>query len=220
MAAYFWIPGLNDDIDRDESLRIGFAWLHGAEEEFGERGVLVMHFQRMKHNAPLVAEAAERWELISPRSGGGRSGPTLAIWPTERDLEFAETIGRTTAVCVIPGSHSIRPWIARTGARCLAEGWELADEQASLPDEVARALDGILFFGGRNGFIGGGEKERTIRGLRDIAAMPNRPAPEQIEYYLRASGDTREKGVRRAVKWYEEILQGKRHLDYNRREIV
>lgn len=217
----YWVPGLNDDIDRDESLRIGFEWLADAERETDGAGIIVMYAKRMMHNAPLLAWAAQRWEFVSTRSSyPSRRGPVLAIWPpTERVLEFAEDLASDSPLCVIAGRLDLRPWIARTGAECLAAGWELADEQASLPDEAVRLLDSALFFGGRNGFISGGEKEQTIRSLRLIAALPNRPAPEQIEYYLRASGQTHAKGVQRAVKWYEEVLEGKRHLDYSRRPI-
>jgi hypothetical protein len=45
------------------------------------------------------------------------------------------------------------------------------------------------------------------------------PSQEAIEEYLRASGKTDGDGARRAGKWYEEILEGKRHRDYTGRTI-
>jgi hypothetical protein len=77
----------------------------------------------------------------------------------------------------------------------------------------------MLHFDGHNAVIGGGGKEAAIRCLQDIARMTPRPTRADIEGYLRASGETREPGPERAGAWYDEILAGKRHLDY-RRQII
>jgi hypothetical protein len=115
---------------------------------------------------------------------------------------------------VIPGSlHDASAWIRRSNARCLVEGFAAPDAPA-LGEDITKSLDHMLFFGGRNGFLGGGEKEDAIRRLREISRRPDAPGREAIEEYLRASGETDGDGALRAGKWYEEILDGKHHRDY------
>lgn len=213
-----WVPGLDHDIDQDESLKIGFRWLAEAERKHGGVGVIVMYAKQMMGNAPLLAQAAGRWEFVSPRSRSrsprGR-GPILAIWPPDdRTLEFAEHLAFDSALCVISGRlHDISAWIRRTGARCLVDGFAATDAMA-LPEDIAKSLDHMLFFGGHNHFLGGGEKEDAIRRLREIARRRDAPTREAIEEYLRASDTTDGDGAQRAGKWYAEILEGKRHRDY------
>ncbi len=216
-----WVPGLQHDIDRDEGLAIGFRWLLQAEREYGGRGIVVMYAKRMVHNAAPLQIAARRWQFVSPRSQSPHgTGPVLAIWPPDgRTLELAEQLAFGTALCVIPGSlFDVSAWVQRTGAECLVEGFP-TEESPSLPAEVKKSLDSILRFGGHNNFLGGGEKEITIRSLREIARKLRAPTRGAIETYLRASGETRSDGVERAGKWYSEILEGKRHRDYRGRII-
>lgn len=85
--------------------------------------------------------------------------------------------------------------------------------------EVTDRLDSILSFDGHNAFIGGAGKEYTISTLQEIARMRPHPTREEIEGYLRTSGETHEPGPERAGEWYEEILDGKKHLDYRRQVI-
>jgi hypothetical protein len=66
-------------------------------------------------------------------------------------------------------------------------------------------------FDGHNGFLGAGGKEHAIHTLRRIAGGPDRPDPQAVEDYLLASGQTHAEGAKRARRWYEEILVGKRH---------
>lgn len=220
-----WIPGLDHEIDADESLAVGFRWLAEAERTHGGRGIVVMYAKQMMGNNPLLGQAAGRWEFVSPRSRSqsglprGR-GPVLAIWPpNNHTLELAEQLAFGSALCVISGSlYDIAPWVRRTGARGLVEGFSTADAP-DVPEEVKTSLDHMLFFGGHNSFLGGGEKEDAIRRLREIARRPDRPTRETIEEYLRASGETDGDGAQRAGKWYVGILEGKRHRDYARRTI-
>ncbi len=213
-----WVPGLEHDIDQDEGVLVGLGWLAEAERKYGGAGVIVLYAKQMVSSLP--AEAA-RWETVSRRSTRPHSrGPVLAIWPPDdRTLEFAENLAFRTALCVIPGSLlDVSPWIRRTGARCLVEGFAV-DEAPTLPEEVTKSLDSMLFFGGHNNFVGGGEKENAIPRLREMSRRSDAPSREQIEGYLRASGKTGAKGIARIGKWYEEINDGRRHLDYARREI-
>ena len=221
----YWTPGLDDDIDPDESLATALGWLAETERTLGARGVIVMYAKQMMGNRPLLAEAARRWEFVSPRSRShsglprGR-GPVLAIWPPDdKTVELAEQLAHGSALCVIPGSlMNLAPWIRGTGARCLIDGWA-AEAPKELPADLKESLDHMLFFGGHNQFLGGGEKEDAIRRLREIARRRDRPSRDALEEYLRESGKTHGNGVTRIGKWYEEILAGKRHRDYGRRTI-
>jgi hypothetical protein len=219
-----WAPGLRDTTTADEddaSLDVAFAWLADAERRFGRRGQIVMYAKQMMHNRPKLTEAAYRWPFHSPRSHAGWNlGPTIAVWPPDdQTLELAENVAGDTGLCVIPGQHyDAGPWIFRTGAHCLIDGWS-APAAPELDKEVTDRLDSILSFDGHNGFIGGGGKEHTISTLQEIARMRPHPTRDEIEGYLRASGETHEPGPERAGEWYEEILNGRRHLDYRRQVI-
>ncbi len=208
-----WCPGLDDDFDSDESLRLAFAWLHDAERRLGGRGVLVMHAVLMRGHRSLIANAP--WDVVSRVSHRPHGvGPAVAIWPDDRTLDFAEDLAGGSALCVIGGSlFDVSPWIRRTGATCLADGFAVTSA-STLPAEITKSLDSMLFFGGHNSFLGGGEKEDAIRTLRAISKRRDAPNLEELEEYLHGSGETDADGVRRAGKWYEEILDGKRHRDY------
>jgi hypothetical protein len=215
----FWVPGLdNNDVDADEALLLAFDWLRRAEREHGGAGVLVMNASLMRRNRPLLESAP--WDIFSPRTHRPRGrGPALAIWPSARALEFAESLAFGTALCVVPGTlFDIAPWIRRTGAACLAQGFDVEAAEA-LSAEVRKLLDHMLSFDGHNGFLGGGGKEYAIRTLREILRRPDAPSSDAIEEYLAGSGETNAKGAARAAKWYDEIRAGRRHLDYARRTI-
>jgi hypothetical protein len=218
-----WVPGLDSDLDRDDGLAAGFEWLTDAERRFGVPGVIVMYAKSMVRNAPLLEQAADRWEVVSPRSSyssRGGHGPVLAIWPPDdRTLELAEQLAFEAALCVIPGSiQDVSSWIRRVNAQCLVDGFVAADGPV-IAQEIAEGLDHMLFFGGHNSFLGGGEKEDAIRRLTAISRRRDAPSREAIEEYLRASGQTDGNGAQPAGKWYAEILDGKRHRDYAGRVI-
>lgn len=104
-------------------------------------------------------------------------------------------------------------------SECSPQGYEAEPIGEDLPLDVRKSLDSMLFFGGHNGFVGGGEKEDAIRRLREIAHRSHRPSADLIEAYLLASGETHAKAAARARRWYEEISAGKQHRDYARRTI-
>lgn len=217
----FWIPGLDDDVDTDESLNLGLRWLAAAEREDRRAGVVVMYAKKMTQNRPVLAEAASRWTFVSLRSQRPRGhGPVLAIWPPDaRVLEFAESLALDRSLCVVAGHYDIAPWVTKSGATCLAQGWSVTPPETSVHKEIQEELDRMLTFDGHNGFVGSGGKEVAIQTLRRIGRRGDRPRPQAIEGYLTASGQTSAKGAQRARRWYEEILQGKRHRD-NRGRII
>jgi hypothetical protein len=215
-----WVPGLAHDIDVDDSLRLGLTWLAEAEHEDGRPGVVVMYAKKMTANRALLSQAASRWNFVSSRSQQpGRHGPVLAIWPPDAGvLEFAESMALDRALCVVAGNYDIAPWVRKSGASCLVQGWESVEDEP-LPRDVEEELDHMLSFDGHNGFIGAGGKEDAIRALRRIALRRDRPDPQAIEDYLTGSGETSAKGATRARSWYEEILAGKSHRDHGGRII-
>lgn len=209
-----WVPGLNDDIDQDDSLGVALDWLGDAERRLGGSGIIVMYAKSMMDNDPLLSKASTRWEFVSRLSHRPRGvGPVLAVWPPEAKLlEFAESLARRSALCVVAGSYEITGWIQRSGAECLVEGFEPSGHQQLAPAVRAR-LDSMVSFGGHNGFLGNA-KEQTIRDLQFVARSAAPPSPEQLETYLLSAPGTRAKGIARARRWYEEIVEGKRHRDY------
>lgn len=180
-----------------------------------------MYAKSMVANAPLLSEAAIRWEFVSPRSRRpSGTGPVLAIWPPDsKVLELAERMALNSSLCVICGHYDISPWIRKANAVCLVEGYETGLTEPALPPEVISSLDAMLSFDAHNGFLGAGGKEDAIRRLQSIARSPDRPTPDAIEDYLSSRGETSAKGARRASRWYEEVLAGKRHRDYRARII-
>jgi hypothetical protein len=215
-----WAPGLREDIDRDESITVAFRWLRDAERRHGGRGIIVMNAVSMRQHRGEALSSAP-WGIVSKRSGPpGWRGPVLAIWPSAKTLDFAEDLAIGSALCVIGGTtFDVSPWIRRTGAVCLVNGYAV-EPLANLPLDVSKSLDSMLSSGGHNGFLGAGEKESTIPILRRIAALAGAPSREELESHLRASGQTDADGATRAGQWYEEIRQGKRHRDYQGRTII
>lgn len=122
----FWVPGLDHDIDRDESLSVGLRWLADAERAHETPDVIVMYAKSMVHNAQLLGEAARRWEFVSPRSKSTwRGGPVLAVWPPDsKVLGLAETRALDFALCVVAGRYDICAWVRKAKATCLVEGFE------------------------------------------------------------------------------------------------
>jgi|GEM_PF-2777010 len=216
----FWVPGLAHEVERDESLRCGLDWLAKAEQSYGRAGRIVMYAKKMLHNAPLLAAAAHRWEFVSPRSRHSYNrGPVLAVWPPDSGvIELAEELSQGCALCVIAGHYDLSAWVKRSCATCLLSGFEEPPSK-ELALEVRESLDHMLWFDGHNGFVGAGGKEDAVRRLQTFARQPNRPASQEIEDYLLASGETDADGARRARRWYEEILLGKQHRDYRGRVI-
>jgi hypothetical protein len=215
-----WAPGLREDIDRDESITAAFRWLRDAERRHGGRGIIVMNAVSMRQHRGEVLRSAP-WDIVSKRSGRpGWRGPVLAIWPSAETLDFAEDLAIGSALCVIGGTtFNVSGWIRRTGAECLVDGYPV-EPPSSLPPDVSESLKSMLSFGSHNGFLGAGEKEVAIPILRRIAAQAGAPSREEIESYLRASGETDADGATRAGQWYDEIRQGRRHRDHSGRTIV
>ncbi len=215
----FWAPGLDRyQVDPDDALEVAFDWLRAAERKHGGSGILVMNAASMRRNRPLLGSAL--WDIVSPRTQRPRGqGPVLAVWPVARMLDLAEHLAFGTALCVVAGNpFDISPWIRRAGATCLVEGFE-ASPAVQLPSDVTDDLDHMASFGGHNNFLGGGDKELSIRVLRDIARRTDAPPREAIVEYLLSTGETEADGAERAGRWYEEIRQGKRHRDYGGRII-
>lgn len=110
-------------------------------------------------------------------------------------------------------------WIAYSGATNLTEPGSESDGLSRLDPSVADALDAVLFFGGHNSFVGAGEKDDAVRGLRAILATGQQPDPYDVEQYACASGKTDVAGARRLRDFYTKILAGKQLRDSRGRSI-
>jgi hypothetical protein len=219
----FWVPGLLDPIDQDEAVAMATDWLAAAEGRERAPGVIVMYAKSMMGNSRELADAAARWEFVSPRSRYPRRagrGPVLCIYPPDdRTLELAEQLAHGSELCVIPGSlMDLSGWIARSGAECLVDRATLPALPA-LSQQTRDALDHLARFDGHNQFLGAGGKEYAIRALLEIADERPRPEREAIETYLRSNSEVHGNGAARVGKWYDEVLAGRRHRDYAGRTI-
>lgn len=116
----FYLPG---DMDFDQALRLGFAWLL---EQPGTP-LVVLSAKKMVNNNNILADLVRRHrvEVVAPPrvfQSSWRGGPVLAPLVNERALlAVDDDLGdRVTAMCVIewlPGDHAT--WIAGHGARDL-----------------------------------------------------------------------------------------------------
>jgi hypothetical protein len=170
-----------------------------------------LHAKKMLNNRRTLV-AAGRFHGVSPNARDvpyrGVAG-VLAIWPSSTLVEFASEIAQSSALCVIPYRHDVSWWIERTNAINLLTA-EASTPIASAPAAVVtEALDSILFFGGSNSFLGGGEKDDAVGKLRGFVDSGLRPEADAIENYARASGETDVEGARRLRDWYEAILAGR-----------
>jgi hypothetical protein len=219
----FWVPGLDSDVDQDDSLPIAFEWLARAERTYGGRGLLVMNAVKMVDNDPAITRAASRWPLVSPQSrrhSRQAGGPVVCVWPaTDRTVQLAEFSANGKALCMIAGSlMSLEPWIRKTSAMCLMQGFEVGPG-SPIPGDIRNLLDSMIRFGGHNAFLGGGEKEHAIRCMRLFASRPDAPSPDELEAYLRSSQGVERDGATRAGTWYERIRAGRSFRDYGGRAI-
>jgi hypothetical protein len=217
-----WAPGLDTDTDADVSLELGLNWIEDLDVP-GEAAI-VMNATKMSRNRPLLEWAAQRYPFISPQSRTRLSTPTghavLAVWPGGEALELAQRLALDGGLCVIGGNvFDVTPWIVRTHATNLAAPDNPGPAAPDVDEAVAKALDSVLFFGGNNSFLGGGEKKDAVRRLRSLVADGHRPSPDTIESYALASGKTGHKGARRLREFYEGILAGKGFRDYDGRLI-
>jgi hypothetical protein len=214
----FWIPG-PDRLDMDAGLQLGYDWLDGSDYP-GER-VVVVATKSMLGNCPMLARAG-RYHVVSPRARDipyTTAGAVLAIWPSAETLELAQKLALDSALCAIPYRHDITWWVARTGATNVADPAARSSSLARLDPVVTDGLDSILSFGGSNGFVGAGEKEDAVRGLRAFLAAGHRPSAQEVEGYARASGETDVDGARRLRGFYEKILDGRGLRDGRGRSI-
>jgi hypothetical protein len=216
--AAYWIPGPNS-LDMDDGLRLGYSWLERTAP--AGRRVVVLHAMKMVNNRQMLRRAT-KYTVVSPRSRGvgyGDAGAVLAIWPNPATLAFAEQLAFGAPLCVIPYTHDIGWWITKTGATDITEPGTSPSKLPGLDPAVTKTLDSILSFGGHNSFVGGGETEDAVTELRAMLAEGHRPSPEEVENYLRASGDTDMDGARRVRGFYESILAGRTLRDYRGRSI-
>ena len=218
----YWLPGLNDDsVDPDEVLRSAFEWLQD-EPGSGAR-LIVMDMLQMVNNRPIIAKASARYTVVSPRSQKGVSpigNAVLSIWPANHTLELAENLARGGSLCVIPGTFDdLGHWIFGASAQNLWNPGEVPGQTPKLEEAVRSVLDSIIYFGSHNDFLGGTDKQMSIRNLRAMISDGNRPDPTDLENYVLTRGVRSYKGARRLREWYEGLLEGRKFRNYGRRLI-
>jgi hypothetical protein len=144
----------------------------------------------------------------------------LAVWPTFETLAFAEGFAHDGGLCLIPNSlDDMSAWTSRTRAVNLADPNAGPAEPLSLDRAVTDVLDALVSFDGHNGFYGAGGKEYAVRGLREMVAAGHRPAPDKVEAYAVATGETDNRGAAHLRRLYEGVLAGRRFRDYGGRPI-
>lgn len=198
----------------DEGLELGYRWL--KESEHAGTRVVVLNAKKMLNNRPTLANAGQ-FHVVSPLSASApRPGPVLAIWPNPEALELAQRLALDAALCVIPYTHDVTWWIARTGAVNLTAPDAEPPELATLDPAVTAALDFVLSDGGHNGFLGGGEKVNAVRELRSMVSAGHHPGAQDVEEYALSSGETDVDGAHRLRGFYEAILAGRPLRDRGR----
>jgi hypothetical protein len=215
----FWIPGLDsDEPDQDEALEIGARWLKQASYPGGP--IIVMNGVSMWGRLGMLTG---RYHLVSPQSKDrhfqGGEHAVLAVWPAPRALNLAETLAFRGGLCVIPGrSYDLSAWILATGATNVANP-SAPVGSLGLDAAVRTVLDGIVQFGGHNGFLNAEEKIDAIQALRRMISAGHRPDPAAVREYVRATGNVYHDGAERLEVWYRGLLAGKSFRDYRRRSI-
>jgi hypothetical protein len=211
-----WVP---DDVDEDDAAGLALDWAEAVDGD-GDGDVLLVCNGLSGHVPP----ALRGLPAVSPRSRSRarqwRGNRVIALRPLHDTLETAHDLALDGALCVMAGyNEDLSPWVARTDAVNLYDPPGEPPRLPGLHPDVAQTMDSILFFGGRNGFIGAGEKEHLIGRLRGLLADGHRPPTEDLTAYLRASGKTSERGVKRFAKYYQGLLDGREFRDYARRPI-
>ena len=171
----FWLPAFDVDVDPDEVLEVGGAWLRQAVYPGGP--VIVLHAAKMVENRESLARLASEFPVVGPTTKNRTyhgSHAVLAVWPSKRSMEVAEEMASPDGgLCVIPyEGEEWAPWIAAHRAVDLLKP---DDEPPTLdlPAGARTSLDWMVLFDGHNGFIQ--SKAEIVGRLRQMVADGYRP---------------------------------------------
>lgn len=191
-TAYAWLPDQEDADTEDLGVQLAIDWI----QQFGSgRPVVVANTLGQTLPAELTRLNHRR---LSPQGRGRLTGPVIAYKPSETALGLALTASRGNALVVIEGSfHSVDAWAAGVGAMDLFTGGVLPEP---LAEDVRKALDSTISFGGNNAWSGGHEKSHAIRHLAALVHTGRLTADHAASYVLAQGKTTRAaKGIRMLI---------------------
>jgi len=186
LQAAAWVP--DDDPERpwDEAVDLAADWLWERSEIEGVAPLLVTNALKSGTFMPRLAEIASAGGHAAPLGKTRfKRGPVLAYVPDERSLRFALDLARGYSLVVVEGfTFPIGEWAAGAGALNLLTG---EDSQSSIPEDVRKDLDHVVFFGGNNGWTGPHEKSNAHMFLTKHV-QSGRLSPEDAAGYVMSPG--------------------------------
>jgi hypothetical protein len=235
----FCVP---DDVD-DAPVELALDWLISHAREAGSGTLWApsvadvdalarrLSGSHRKVVSALVNGTATRYADVdlhraTPKTRGFASGPVLACWPDDEQLE---SIGRKRTVCVLISPHSMqsRGWELRYKPVSLVDGQPIAPPVPDMPVLLVPALKSIEVIGGglHNGLpravAAAALRQLRIAGVRveadglRVAAIlqgwPPHVARELAKLTDRARVDTRHDWVAARERWEAEA--GNRKVD-------
>jgi hypothetical protein len=186
LKAAAWVP--DDDPERpwDVAAQLAAVWIWERSETEGVAPLLVTNALKSGTFMPVLDEIARAGGHAAPL-GKDRfgPGPVLAYVPDERSMKFALDLARGYSLAVVEGySFPIGEWAAGAGAINLLTG---KGSQSSIPNDVRKDLDHVVFFGGNNGWTGSHEKSNARTFLTEHVRS-GRLAPDAAAGYVMAKG--------------------------------
>ncbi|ORV86747.1 hypothetical protein AWC11_16995 [Mycobacterium interjectum] len=193
-SAAAWVP--DDDPVRpwDEAADLAADWLWQQAESEGVAPILVTNVQKNYWGISALDEIARAGGHTTPRSRMRFDhAPVFAYVPSAASLRLAINLARGFSLVAVEGStFSLAEWAAGADAINLLTN---AVSSTSIPEDVRRDLDSVVFFGGRNGWTGPDEKEHARRYLSEHVRA-KRLDPEQASSYVMAQGAS-DRGAKR-----------------------
>ncbi len=193
-------------------IQAAFLW---TEQQPEHKKLIVIHAKKTLATPTLERINRRYGYPATTPSTNHRDGrpfaPTsvLAIWPDVASMDLAIDLANDGSLAVLSHpNHDISGHLDKLG---------LAGPPAINP-AAANILDRTIESCEHNGLIGTPDKEMTIRALRQILTTPTPPTPDEIRQYALSQGVSSNSAA--TLRTYaQEILQGKKHLDYRRKPI-
>jgi len=194
LQAAAWVP--DDDPSRpwDVATELAADWLWERSRVEGVEPMLVTNALKSGTFMPALSEIARAGGHAAPQ---GRErfgpGPVLAYVPDERSLRLALGLARGYSLVVVEGSlFPIGEWAAGAGAINLLTG---EPSSSSIPEDVRKDLDHVMFFGGNNSWTGPHEKENA-RLFLSKHVRSKRLSPDDAAGYVMSKGAS-DRGAKR-----------------------
>lgn len=207
----FFLPG---EMDFDQALRLGFAWLVGQPGS----PLVVLSAKKMVNNNNILAALVRRHrvEVVAPPrvfQGSWRGGPVLAPLVNERALlAVDQDLGASvTAMCVIewlPGDHAT--WIAGHGARDLrTPDMEPMETETLDPVVVAAMTEAGQSINHNNALVTDSEKAMVVRTLQVLVTGGYTFAVDELVSWATRNGWYAQE-VPKLREYAERVLEGRK----------